>query len=74
MASLTDETPEGRSIVVLAKQKYGLRAEELAQLLSRILKQCCEDLDHGAIVSVTERNIRLRRLPLLKVPQPPSFP
>jgi potassium-transporting ATPase ATP-binding subunit len=27
MASLTDETPEGRSIVVLAKQKYGLKAE-----------------------------------------------
>ncbi|MBT0653528.1 potassium-transporting ATPase subunit KdpB [Geomobilimonas luticola] len=27
MASLTDETPEGRSIVVLAKQKYGLQAE-----------------------------------------------
>jgi len=29
MASLTDETPEGRSIVVLAKQKYGLRAGSL---------------------------------------------
>lgn len=29
MASMTDETPEGRSIVVLAKQKYGLRAEAL---------------------------------------------
>src|SRR5512136_431443 len=29
MASLTDETPEGRSIVVLAKSKYGLRAEDL---------------------------------------------
>ena len=29
MASLTDETPEGRSIVVLAKQKYGLRADVL---------------------------------------------
>jgi K+-transporting ATPase ATPase B chain len=29
MASLTDETPEGRSIVVLAKQKYGLRADTL---------------------------------------------
>ena len=25
LASLADETPEGRSIVVLAKQKYGLR-------------------------------------------------
>ncbi|HEY7744944.1 MAG TPA: potassium-transporting ATPase subunit KdpB [Desulfuromonadales bacterium] len=29
MSSLTDETPEGRSIVVLAKNKYGLRAEAL---------------------------------------------
>ncbi|HEX2770528.1 MAG TPA: potassium-transporting ATPase subunit KdpB, partial [Geobacteraceae bacterium] len=29
MASLTDETPEGRSIVVLAKQKYGLKLEAL---------------------------------------------
>ncbi len=27
MASLTDETPEGRSIVVLAKNKYGLQAD-----------------------------------------------
>jgi K+-transporting ATPase ATPase B chain len=27
MASLTDETPEGRSVVVLAKQKYGLNRE-----------------------------------------------
>src|SRR5580698_9844094 len=32
LASLADETPEGRSIVVLAKQKYGLRGRELAQL------------------------------------------
>jgi K+-transporting ATPase ATPase B chain len=31
MASLTDETPEGRSIVVLAKQKYELRMRELPQ-------------------------------------------
>jgi K+-transporting ATPase ATPase B chain len=29
MASLTDETPEGRSIVVLAKQKYNLRITDL---------------------------------------------
>ncbi len=29
MASLTDETPEGRSVVVLAKQKYGLKLEAL---------------------------------------------
>jgi K+-transporting ATPase ATPase B chain len=30
LASLADETPEGRSIVVLAKEKYGIRARELA--------------------------------------------
>ena len=30
LASLSDETPEGRSIVVLAKAKYGLRGRELA--------------------------------------------
>ena len=30
LASLSDETPEGRSIVVLAKEKYALRGRELA--------------------------------------------
>ena len=32
LASLADETPEGRSIVVLAKEKYGIRGRELAEL------------------------------------------
>ena len=30
LSSLADETPEGRSIVVLAKEKYGLRGREIA--------------------------------------------
>ncbi|HLW54208.1 MAG TPA: potassium-transporting ATPase subunit KdpB [Candidatus Angelobacter sp.] len=30
LSSLPDETPEGRSIVVLAKEKYGLRGRDLA--------------------------------------------
>ncbi|HEY8022386.1 MAG TPA: potassium-transporting ATPase subunit KdpB [Thermoanaerobaculia bacterium] len=30
LASLADETPEGRSIVVLAKERYGLRGRELS--------------------------------------------
>jgi K+-transporting ATPase ATPase B chain len=30
LASLSDETPEGRSVVVLAKEKYGLRGRDLA--------------------------------------------
>jgi K+-transporting ATPase ATPase B chain len=32
LASLADETPEGRSIVVLAKEKYGLRGRHLREL------------------------------------------
>jgi K+-transporting ATPase ATPase B chain len=32
LASLADETPEGRSIVVLAKTKYGLRGREISEL------------------------------------------
>src|SRR5207302_5947401 len=32
LASLADETPEGRSIVVLAKEKYGIRGREIAEL------------------------------------------
>ncbi|MDF9392280.1 MULTISPECIES: potassium-transporting ATPase subunit KdpB [Methylococcus] len=32
LASLADETPEGRSVVVLAKQKYGLRERDVRSL------------------------------------------
>ena len=32
LASLADETPEGRSIVVLAKQKFNIREREMASL------------------------------------------
>jgi len=32
LASLSDETPEGRSIVVLAKEKYGIRERKIHEL------------------------------------------
>ena len=32
LSSLADKTPEGRSIVVLAKEKYGLRGREITEL------------------------------------------
>src|SRR5690349_15145437 len=32
LASLSDETPEGRSVVVLAKEKYNIRGREMAPL------------------------------------------
>ena len=37
LASLADETPEGRSIVVLAKEKYGLRGRELSSVAANFI-------------------------------------
>ncbi len=37
LASLSDETPEGRSIVVLAKDKYGIRGREMEPLHARFI-------------------------------------
>ena len=37
LSSLSDETPEGRSVVVLAKEKYGIRGREMAPLNAKFL-------------------------------------
>jgi len=37
LASLADETPEGRSIVVLAKEKYGIRGRDLAEMRAKFI-------------------------------------
>jgi K+-transporting ATPase ATPase B chain len=37
LASLADETPEGRSIVVLAKEKYGLRGREVQSIGAKFI-------------------------------------
>ncbi|MBU4461312.1 MAG: potassium-transporting ATPase subunit KdpB, partial [Verrucomicrobia bacterium] len=37
LASLADETPEGRSIVVLAKERHGLRGRDMAAMHARFI-------------------------------------
>jgi K+-transporting ATPase ATPase B chain len=37
LASLADETPEGRSIVVLVKERYGLRGRSVSELSGRFI-------------------------------------
>jgi K+-transporting ATPase ATPase B chain len=37
LASLADETPEGRSIVVLAKEKYGIRGRDVAEAHAKFI-------------------------------------
>ncbi len=43
----------------------GLRGKDAADLIKAVLVQCCEDLDHGALVTVQPRRTRIRRLPLV---------
>jgi K+-transporting ATPase ATPase B chain len=38
LASLADETPEGRSVVVLAKQQFNLRAREVAEPHAKFIR------------------------------------
>jgi potassium-transporting ATPase ATP-binding subunit len=53
LASLSDETPEGRSVVVLAKEKYGLRGHDMTALQARFVPFTAQtrmsgvDLDGG---------------------------
>ena len=37
LASLADETPEGRSIVVLAKEKYGIRGRDIHEIGAKFI-------------------------------------
>ena len=37
LASLADETPEGRSVVVLAKEQYGIRGRDMTALQARFV-------------------------------------
>jgi K+-transporting ATPase ATPase B chain len=37
IASLSDETPEGRSIVILAKEKYGIRERHIHELAAKFV-------------------------------------
>jgi K+-transporting ATPase ATPase B chain len=48
LASLADETPEGRSIVVLAKEKFGLRGRTLAEGNRMIAEPTAGRRDHPA--------------------------
>ncbi|RZT08502.1 K+-transporting ATPase ATPase B chain [Duganella sp. CF402] len=56
LASLADDTPEGRSIVVLAKQKFNLREREMAALNAVFVPFTAQTRMSG--VDIAERAIR----------------
>jgi K+-transporting ATPase ATPase B chain len=56
LASLADETPEGRSIVILAKQKFGIREREIAALGATFIQFSAQTRMSG--VNLAGRQIR----------------
>ena len=48
LASLADETPEGRSIVVLAKEKYGLRGRAIKEIAAQFVPFSAQTRMSGA--------------------------
>ena len=56
LASLADETPEGRSIVVLAKERFGLRGRDLHQLGAKFVPFTAQTRMSG--VNLDGRQIR----------------
>ena len=56
LSSLADETPEGRSIVVLAKEKYGIRGRDLADAESAFVPFTAQTRMSG--VNLGAREIR----------------
>ena len=56
LSSLADETPEGRSIVVLAKDKYGLRGRDMQSLHAHFIPFTAQTRMSG--VDVENRKIR----------------
>jgi K+-transporting ATPase ATPase B chain len=56
LASLADETPEGRSIVVLAKQKFNLRERAMASLKAEFVPFTAQTRMSG--VDLDERPVR----------------
>jgi len=56
LASLADETPEGRSIVVLAKEKHGLRERKIQELGATFMPFTAQTRMSG--VNIDKREIR----------------
>jgi predicted nuclease of predicted toxin-antitoxin system len=55
---------QARKPSVIRIRIEGLRAEAFSGLLQKVLTQCADDLESGAMVSVNDFHVRVRRLPI----------
>jgi len=61
LASLADETPEGRSITVLAKERYGLRGRPVAEQQARFVPFTAQTRMSGVDLESAEGFRRIRK-------------
>lgn len=54
LSSLSDETPEGRSIVVLAKEKFNIRGREVSQLNASFIPFTAQSRMSGVDIKSSE--------------------
>ena len=54
-----------RTPSVVRIRRQGLRGPEIASLLKRVWAEVRASIEQGAVISVTERAVRVRRLPVL---------
>ncbi|MEW5956789.1 MAG: potassium-transporting ATPase subunit KdpB [Chloroflexota bacterium] len=54
LASFSDETPEGRSVVVLAKERYGLRARDIEKMDAHFVPFTAQTRMSGVNIGNTE--------------------
>ena len=61
LASLADETPEGRSIVVLAKERFNLRARDVAEKHAEFVPFTAQTRMSGVDLTAPEGIVRMRK-------------
>jgi len=62
LSSLSDETPEGRSIVVLAKEKFNIRERDMSRLHASFIPFTAQSRMSGADIKTSEGTIqRIRK-------------
>lgn len=49
---------------ILLRKASGLRPQQLARIVSRVIEDYAEELASGAVVTVTDRTVRIRQLPI----------
>ncbi len=61
LSSLSDETPEGRSVVVLVKEKYGIREQDLQKLDAGFVPFTAQTRMSGVDIRISGKKHRIRK-------------